>query len=151
MTDATWAEFRRTRVQVRTDEGTLEVAPADGTARGGYLPGATGPLQIITAWNPQGARQSDAANQAADRALTLELDTRLGLRRWRTIGVGADDDWVEEGWTIEGLSRDAALALAVRFDQRAIFEWRDEPGGFRLVDCDGAPDEARGWRTRWLR
>ncbi len=150
MTDATWTEFRRTRLQIDTDDGELEVAPSHGSARGAYLPGATGPLHVLTAWNPQGTRQSDEANHAADRALTIDLDERAGLRRWRTTGIGAGDDWSEEGWSVEGLSRADVLDLARRFGQRAIFEWLDEPGGFRLVACDGTADEARGWQSRWL-
>lgn len=150
MVDATWAAFRTTRLLVRTDQGTLEVAPSEGRARGAYLPGSAGPLHVLTAWNPRGIEQSEVANRAADLALAALLDDRTDLRRWRTTGVGADGAWSEQGWTIEGLPRDEALSLAGRFDQRAIFEWLAEPGGFRLVACDGTADEPRGWTSRWL-
>jgi hypothetical protein len=38
------------------------------------------------------------------------------------IGKSCSGPWAETGWAISGLSRLDALAIAYRFQQRAIFE-----------------------------
>ncbi|MBS1848994.1 MAG: DUF3293 domain-containing protein, partial [Actinobacteria bacterium] len=75
-----------------------------------------------------------------------------GLSIWPATGHGggpveADETWSEAGFAVFGLDRPRAIDLAIRFRQRAIFEWRNEPGGFRLVACDGSADEPRGWES----
>jgi hypothetical protein len=153
--DQTWDEFRRTFVRIDTGEGqVLEVHPAGPGERGEYLPGEAGPLHIVTACNPQGRQQSEEANFEANRRLLCELAVNDDVLAWPTTGHGTDDagaetDWSEPGVTVAGLSRDEALALGRRYDQAAIFEWLDEPGGFRLLSCDGSVDEPRGWVARW--
>lgn len=158
--DAVWQEFRRTSVRLTVDGGTLDLTPVDGTVEGdddggacdGFLPGATGPIHILTAQNPMGLAASDAENEAANAELAELLAADDRLRVWPATGYGGGpideaDTWQEQGFAVEGLSRTEAVDLARRFSQRAIFEWRDEPGGFRLVACDGSADEPRGWRA----
>ncbi len=150
MDDPVWEEFRRTCVRVTLPDGTLDVAPSPGDARGAYLPGATGPIHILTAQNPMGIAATDDANAAANEQLAAELAVVEGLAVWPATGYGggpidAMSTWTEDGYAVEGLSRAAAIELAVRHQQRAIFAWHDEPGGFRLVACDGSADEPRGW------
>lgn len=156
--DGVWQEFRRTRVRLTLDEGTLDLAPVkgDGDDRDGlcgwFLPGATGPLHILTAQNPMGLAASDEENRAANAELAKVLGADDRLTVWPATGYGGGPidsaaTWQEAGFAVEGLSRVEALELARRFSQRAIFEWRNEPGGFRLVACDGSADEPRGWTT----
>ena len=151
MADDVWEAFRRTCIQVTVPGGQLDVAPADLGQQGDYPRDATGPLHILTAWNPQGMAADDADNEAAQRRLADDLAARDVVLRAVTGYGGEPGDptstWREEGFGIEGLSRDEALELAITYDQRAIFEWRNEPGGFRLVACDGSADEARGWTS----
>ena len=149
MTDAVWGEFQRTSVLISVGPTTLRVTPAAVARRGTYLPGTDGPLHILTAYNPQGLAAPLQANVAANLVLADELAT-LGLTVWPTTGVGEGGSWTEEGFTVAGLTRAEALAIALRFDQRAIFEWVNEPGGFRLVACDGSLVEDRGWQTAQL-
>lgn len=153
MTDQTWDEFRRTFLRIDVGGGVLEVRPAGEEDRDGFLAGEDGPLHVITACNPQGREQSPEANYEANRRLLAELAGHAGVRVWHTTGHGTDDrgeetEWSEPGFTVGGLSRAEALELGRRYDQAAIFEWRDESGGFRLVACDESVDEPRGWRAR---
>lgn len=153
MADQTWDEFRRTFVRVDTDAGVLEVHPAGPHDRGAFMAGVDGPVHIVTACNPQGRQQAEEANFEANRRLLAELGNHAGLQVWATSGHGTDESgaetaWSEPGFTVGGLSRGEALALGRKYDQAAIFEWRDEPGGFRLVACDESIDEPRGWLTR---
>ncbi len=142
--DEVWGEFQRTSVQIAVPGGLLCISPAALTERGRYLPGQAGPLHVVTAWNPQGLEAPIERNREANVRLAAELDG-MGVTTWQTTGVGEGGSWTEEGFTVAGLSDAEALALARRYDQRAVFTWRDEPGGFRLVACDASLDEPRGW------
>lgn len=150
MSDPVWDEFRRTCVRLTVDGGTLDIEPRADDTPGDFLAGAKGPIQIVTAQNPMGLAASDADNAVANGQLAADLAAFDGCRVWPATGYGGGpldsvDTWHEEGFAVEGLDRATALELAVRYRQRAIFEWRDEPGGFRLVACDGSADEPRGW------
>lgn len=146
--DPTWQEFRTTRIVINASGSRLEVAPAGLESVDGFLPGVIGPLHVLTAWNPQGVASDESSNRAAGEQLAAELATIPGVRSWPTTGFGVDDSWREEGFTVEGLTRPAAILLAVHYDQRAIFEWSNQPGGFRLIACDGSANEPRGWTLR---
>lgn len=150
MADEVWGEFQRTFIRIELDGQILQITPGPIGERGAYLPGQAGPLHVLTAWNPQGIEAPLADNRLANERLAAALAARPELTVWATTGTGEDGSWHEEGFTIAGLDRAEAVALAVRYDQRAIFEWRDEPGGFRLVACDGSQDEARGWTSAEL-
>lgn len=155
MGDRVWNEFRRTRVRLRVDDGLLDIAPATIDVRAAFVPGAIGPIHIVTAQNPMGLAAPVETNTAANERLAAELarDPRLNVRPATGYGGGPAGDhgtWSEEGFAIEGLSDDEALDLARRYGQRAIFTWRDEPGGFRLVACDGSADEPRGWTATFV-
>ena len=146
--DAAWEAFRHTTIEVTTPDGLITVTPAPHDAHGAYLKDVTGPLYVLTAWNPHGIEASSAYNAAAGARLNVELSALAGLEVWPTTGVAADNSWREMGFTIAGLTESEAIDLAVRFEQRAIFSWVDEPGGFHLIACDGSADETRGWTTR---
>ena len=150
MTDTVWEEFRRTRVQITVPGGTLDIVPAGDATPGPYLPGATGPVHIVTAQNPMGLAAPEEVNTQAHQHLTIELELLDGVTVWPATGYGggpldAPGTWSEQGFALQGLDDGTALELAGRFDQRAIFIWQNEPGGFRLVACDGSVDESRGW------
>ncbi len=146
--DATWDAFRSTRIRIAHASLIVEVAPAPLGKRGAFLTGVSGPLHVLTAWNPHGVQATDSANALAARAFEAELSAMKGISYWPTTGFGADASWHEDGFTVAGMSLSSALALATRWEQRAIFRWTDEPGGFRLIACDGSADESRGWTTR---
>ncbi len=150
MVDEVWEAFRRASVRITTSRGVFDIVPTVDDRVGDHLPGVTGPIHILTAQNPMGLPASDAANVDANRRLADELDALVGVTVWPAIGYGggpidAPGTWAEHGYAIEGLDDPGAVALATRYRQRAIFTWRNEPGGFRLVACDGSVDESRGW------
>lgn len=75
---------------------------------------------FITAFNPRGTLQADAANHLAHARLAealAEHDVEI------IEGTGSADsaDWPPEAsWFAPGLSLDAARAIGMRFDQDAI-------------------------------
>ncbi len=155
MADEVWEAFRRTNVRVHRSEGDFDVQPTATGDPGAYLPGATGPIHVLTGHNPMGLAASEADNRAANRRLTDDLAAHDALRVWPATGygggpIGSAHTWQEASFAVEGLTRDEAVGIATRHDQRAIFEWLNEPGGFRLVACDGSADEPRGWRGRLI-
>ncbi len=79
------------------------------------------PAHVLTAWNPGSVRQSASANAAANRALRQEL-LRRGLAPTRVVGAAPDGSWHEDSLLVSSLGRQAAVALAARFGQLAIFE-----------------------------
>ncbi|HET8930915.1 MAG TPA: DUF3293 domain-containing protein [Acidimicrobiales bacterium] len=150
MDDPVWDAFRRTNVRLTLPTGTFDIAPTADLAPGEYLRGSPGPIHILTAQNPMGLAASVADNAAANAELAAELTGQTGLTVWPATGYGggpidAPDTWQEAGFAVEGLDRRDALELGIRYEQRAIFTWLHEPGGFRLVACDGSSDEPRGW------
>lgn len=152
----TWAEFVRARVRIALPTGELEVGPT--------LPGmqpsdarfptefARRPVHVITAWNPGGTAADDAANRAAQAALLTHLTVLVGeghVELWPAVGFDPLHDWHEQSVAVAGLGRDAACEIGRRYGQAAIFEWTDEPDGFRVVACDGRrPPSASPWFTR---
>ena len=87
---------------------------------------------FITAFNPRGTLQADAANDLAHDHLADALANHVV-----EIIEGADSDdssdWpAESSWFAPGLSLDAARAIGIRFDQDAIV-WADHDAVPQLV------------------
>lgn len=156
MTDDIWEAFRRTRVRIRFPMTTVDIRPdTDDPAPGWYPPEVTGPIHIVTAQNPMGIGADAGTNAAANERLAADLASHDEVIVWPATGygggpIGEEGTWSEAGFAVAGLTDREAIALAVRYEQRAIFTWRSEPGGFRLVACDGSADERRGWRATIL-
>jgi hypothetical protein len=92
---------------------------------------------IVTACNPMDRPTSDVDNRSADDALRRELE-RQALPHFRATGCSPDLVHREPGWAIP-LPKSAALALAQRFGQRAI--WWIEHDALFLISClDGAEE-----------
>lgn len=87
---------------------------------------------IVTAHNPGGRICSAAANVSADLRMQAEL---AQLERLPVEGCSPDLAHREAGWAVRFPSRAAALDLARRFGQRALYEVRDD--GIRLIDLEG--------------
>jgi hypothetical protein len=75
---------------------------------------------FLTAYNPRGAIQSDAANERGH----VELESALREQGIRAIeGSGSEEgtDWpAERSWFALGLQLDASIAIGRHFDQDAI-------------------------------
>jgi hypothetical protein len=81
--------------------------------------GASGSA-LLTAFNPFGARVTDAENEAAQGALRAGL-TRRGLGVLDAVGVHPSNGWPPEpSFLVLGLTRDEAEALGRALSQDAI-------------------------------
>ena len=75
---------------------------------------------FLTAYNPQGAVQSDAANDQAHAELADKLQA-LGLRAIEGSGSEKGTDWPsEKSYFALGLELEAAKEIGAYFDQDAI-------------------------------
>lgn len=103
---------------------------------------------IVTACNPGDRSLPDSNNQAADEALTGELD-RLGCFRFRVVGASPDLAHQEPGWGVAMDSSEAAVTLGRRWGQMAIY-WVDHDA-LSLVACeDGRSEDLGRWSARTL-
>ena len=99
-----------------------------------------GVFWIITAHNPGGHVREAPVNQADDLLMQSALE---GLARLPVAGCSPDLAHREDGWAVRFPSRAAALELARRFDQRAVYEVRG--GEMWLIDLAGKwPEQSLG-------
>ena len=84
-------------------------------ARSGVACGA-----FLTAYNPRGAVQPDAANDSAHAQLAAKLQN-LGLQAIEGSGSEEGTDWPsEKSFFALGLALEPAKAIGIHFDQDAI-------------------------------
>jgi len=75
---------------------------------------------FLTAYNPQGTIQSDAANDQAHAQLAAKLQ-ELGLQAIEGSGSEEGTDWpAEKSYFALGLALELAKAIGTHFDQDAI-------------------------------
>lgn len=149
--DTVWGAFRATCVAITIGDRRYTVTPTPIDQRGDFLPDVVGPLHMVTAWNPNGIAAAIDENHRRNTLLLADLTATHTDAIWPTVGFDPTSDWHEDGFSVAGLTRDAAIALAVRYEQRAIFEWSNQPGGFRLIACDHSANEPRGWTLQVVR
>lgn len=154
MNDPIWEEFRRTWLRFTIGDRILSVVPNETGSGGPFLPEAEGPVHVLTAWNPQGIAADEQSNVAANQMLKSALRAYSITHCWPASGISLDvasgsERWQEEGFGVCGLTRNEAVRLASRFDQRAIFEWSQAPNGLILIACDNSTIEARKWASEF--
>jgi len=89
---------------------------------------------FVTGWNPGSIEATAEDNRQRHLALTRAV-AALRLPSWPGRGVPDAGDWTpEESLFIAGITRQDAVALGVRFGQRAIV-WGDADGDATLVAC----------------
>ena len=140
--DERFAGYRQARLRVWQDRGgVIELRPADDGR--GVFP-FDGPVHVLTAHNP-GAEVMDRAENKRRQA-TLVDDLPGDVRRWYAEAGAMDGSHTEVSVVVRGLSDEAALELAGRYGQDAIFRWTAE--AWSILSCDGGPPVHLGWRTR---
>ncbi|NMO91989.1 DUF3293 domain-containing protein [Actinomycetospora sp. TBRC 11914] len=138
--DERLAGYRRAQVVfTRPDGGRLTVRPA---ARPGPYPCGASPVHVLTAHNPGPERPGDAENRRRQRALEADL-AAAGLTVVRAVASAPDGTHAEESAAVVGWDDAAALALARRHGQDALFRWSAE--AWEVVPCDGGPPLRSGW------
>ena len=108
---------------------------------------ASGPVHVITAWNPCDQRPTDQANRAANQALLEQLVTR-GLEPVRAVGQDPDSSHAEESWAVSGTTDDIAREMGAQFGQVAIF--RITTGSQTVLACEEDWQLARPDCMRWF-
>ena len=94
---------------------------------------STGPVHVITAWNPGDQRPTDQANRAANQELFEQLVTH-GLKPVRAVGQDFDSSHAEESWAVAGTTDDLARELGAQFGQVAVF--RITTGSQTVLACE---------------
>ena len=75
---------------------------------------------FLTAYNPRGTQQSDAANDSAHAELAAQLHV-LGLQAIEGSGSEEGTDWpAEKSYFAMGLDLETSKAIGTHFDQDAI-------------------------------
>jgi hypothetical protein len=137
---ARFAGYLRARVVFASLGGArLVVRPA---ARPGPYPLDVSPVHVLTAHNPGATRPGDAENRRRQAALEDEL-AGAGLTVVAAVASAADGTHAEDSAAVVGWDDAAALALARRYGQDAIFRW--SPAAWEVVPCDGGPPLRSGW------
>jgi hypothetical protein len=135
-----FAGYRRAQVVFAPCDGErLTVRPAPHP---GPYPLATAPVHVLTAHNPGAERPGDAENRRRQAALEAELGA-AGLTVVRAVASAPDGTHAEESAAVVGWDDAAALALARRYGQDALFRW--SPAAWEVVPCDGGPPLRAGW------
>lgn len=101
---------------------------------------------IVTAYDPEGRRQSEEANKRADADLRYALD-EAGLEPVRAVGGSKDGSHREPGWAVTADSPESLRPFSRRFRQLAFF-WVVEDDIF-VLNTDGiAMHPAGKWSER---
>lgn len=100
----------------------------------------SGPVHVVTAWNPGALRPTEERNREADRELRGRL-VQLGFQPHRAVGCDPASPHHEEGWAVVGMSDERACALGAEFGQDAVF--RIDPGTLTVLACDGSWSDSR--------
>lgn len=101
----------------------LDDAPVIWAGRGATALPLPEPVHVITAQNPHERVLEDNVNNERHQLLHHYLKMRFpkaGLME--VVGRSCSGPWAEASWAISGLTRPEALAIAQRFQQRALFE-----------------------------
>ncbi len=88
-------------------------------------------LYVVTAWNPRSVVLSDDENARRD-VLLRGLLRASGIRFVDAIGRSEDRAWREPGVALVQTTEEAALRIARRFDQHAIYVI--DADGIRIID-----------------
>jgi len=112
-----WDAFASTEIM------GLDDAPVIWAGRGATALSLPEPVHVITAQNPHERVLEDNVNNERHQLLHHYLEMRFPKAELKeVVGRSSSGPWAEASWAISGLTRPEALAIAQRFQQRAIFE-----------------------------
>lgn len=121
-------------VEIDLAAGVYSISPADEQGASG-IPSTLGPhAWVITAHNPRSEVLADTVN--TERHAQLLADVRAtGCAHFNAIGRSKDGAWREASIAIVGLGAAAAMALARKYGQLAVF--RIDQEGAQVVWASG--------------
>jgi Protein of unknown function (DUF3293) len=142
--DDPWAAYERLVVEIRRGDGDQLVVHAAPPGEVDPWPWATtGPVFVLTAWDPGDERPGTEVNRR--RQAALEEDLRpLADAMWPAAGVDPHTGHGDEGVAVHGVPEAEVLALGTRYGQDAVFVWT--PTSWAIVACAGGRRVASGWR-----
>ncbi|MCP3936489.1 MAG: DUF3293 domain-containing protein [Actinomycetia bacterium] len=76
---------------------------------------------VITAFNPQSRVLSPDENLTLNERLKATL-VQADMLHYPAVGRSADSSWAEASFALVDIDRQQACALAIEFDQKAVFE-----------------------------
>jgi hypothetical protein len=130
--DHVWDAFASTEISDQNETNPLVWAGANAAP----LPLAA-PVHVVTAQNPSEQVLSDQVNHQRHKLLEKYLLLRApSAQLQEVVGRSTQGSWAEASWAISGLARADALAIAQRFQQRAIFELTEHT--MRVIAMDGS-------------
>lgn len=135
-----WERFARTIMSVTIGGGEVQIS---GPGAGPW-PFDDEDCWVVTACNPMGRIDSASRNARANEELEKDLSEAGGVL---LPAVGRSGDWLEQSFLVRGLDRDAVLALAHSYSQRAVF--RLTPACVEVVECpegEVMAETVRDWR-----
>lgn len=147
MTDALWAAYLATVVDVTLPDGTHRVVEQVHHASPQEWPFDEPVAWMLTACNPRSIPLPGQANAERHEQMGLQI-AGLGLIAYPNVGYDpADPTWSETGYTIVGGDEASVCDLAREWEQNAVFGWT--PEAFELVGVllDGRDRHRWRWQT----
>lgn len=141
--DRMWATWLKAHLWIRRgDDDWLHVVPRPGGETAGDFP-FHAPVHLLTAFNPWGRELPDDENDMLQARLARHLEAER-IETLHSLGASEDRSWMEPGFALLGVDEERAVAVARRFNQRAVYSWTAKE-----LAVVGALDEGRaavGWR-----
>lgn len=127
-----WDVFAATQIVELSSHGPVVWAGAEA----GPL-SLVAPVHVISAQNPREQVLSTDENKMRHRLLFDYLSLYTPAFALHEVEASSTQgSWSESSWATAGLDREAALAIARRFQQRAIFELTEST--VSVIDAEGA-------------
>jgi hypothetical protein len=138
-----WGSYARTVVEIVGAGGrVLAVHPAPKGEVGTWPWEVTGPVCVLTAWDPGDERPGEMENRRRQAALEAVLRP-LARALWPALGVDPLTGHREEGVAVCGVSEADVVSLGGRYRQDAVFVWT--PAAWTILACAGGRRVVGGW------
>lgn len=124
MSEDRWRGYLDTTVAVVIDGETVDLTGPDAVEAWPF----DGPVHVLTAWDPSGRVMTREDNEKANAALRDDL-VSVGARVWDSSGHDgpvSGDTFIDAGFVVVGPTESDVIALALRYDQEAIYTMTDQ-------------------------
>jgi len=127
--------YTETLIEVILPGDCFEICATEGTRKVCLPPSLEPFFWVITPCNPRSIPLSLAENNKRYDLFLLAAQAQAnppnGVACFEAMGRGADGQWSEKSVAFVGMAEEKAIALAMRYEQNAVF--RVSPNGVALV------------------